>query len=141
VSTPALDLRVTIDRIRVRTAAPSDTSPRPVFVTGYLDGRTGAPLHDHRIAIHELRIDVEAQLDASAARSLGHQVAKDLIAQLAVLQDQREAQILDKPASCGPIYIETLLVQLRGEPAAYPPSQQIATALMDSVEGRVSDGH
>jgi hypothetical protein len=140
VSAPALDLRVTIDRIRVRTAALSDTRPRPVFVTGYLDGRTGGPLHDHRIAIHELRIDVEAQLDASAARRLGNQVARDLIAQLALIQVQREAQILDKPASCGPIYIETLLVHLRGEPAGHPPSHQIATALMDNVEGRISHG-
>ncbi|MEO7732026.1 MAG: hypothetical protein ABIY55_13710 [Kofleriaceae bacterium] len=137
---PTLDLRVTIDRVRVRTAALSDARPRPVLLTGYLDGRAGVPLHEHGIVIRELRIDVEAVLDAAAARRLGHRVASDLVAQLGELQDQRQARILAKPASCGPIYIETLLLQLRGEPELHPPSHQIAAALMGEVEQRVSHG-
>jgi len=135
---PALDLRVTIDRVHVRTAAPGDTRPRPTFVSGYLGGGAGAPLHDHRIVIHELRIDVEAVLDAAAARSLGSQVASELAGQLAELQDRRAARI-HKSASCRPIYIETLYLHLRGEPARHPATRQISAALMNAFDERVCD--
>lgn len=138
--TQDLDLRVTIQRVRVRSSAPADRRPPPVFVTGYLGPNIGAPLHDHGIVIRELRIDVEAALDAPAARSLGKQVAWDLAGQLAALQDQRRLYITRKPSSGGPIHVETLRVHLRGEVARHPPSHQISAALMTAFEERVRNG-
>jgi hypothetical protein len=135
---PALDLRVTIDRVHVRAGAPTDTRPPPV-VAGYLGPHTGAPLHDHRIVIRELRIDIEAALDAALARSLGQQVARDLAGRLAELQDQRRPRITGTPSSGGPIHVETLRVHLWGEPARHPPSHQISAALMNAFEERIRD--
>lgn len=125
--TGVLDLRVTIERVRVRTAV-HDASPGPAFVTGR--GRsTGAAPGDHRIVIHELRIEVEAELDKTRARELGKQVAWGLADQLAGRQRDRAAS-----AAGGPIHIETLRLYLRGEPARHPSSHEICAALMTAFE-------
>lgn len=136
----ALDLSVAIERVRVRTCALADHRPAPIFVAGYLGASAGAPLHVHRIVIRELRIDVEAALDASAARGLGRDVAADLAGRLAELQAQRRPRLADTPSAGGPIEIETLCVHLRGEVARHPPSREIAAALTHAFEDRVRHG-
>lgn len=135
-----LDLGVTIERVRVRCSAPADHRRPPLSLTGYLDGRAGAPLHDHRIVVRELRIDVEAQLDASRARSLGKAVAGDLADRLAALQTRRQPSITRAPATGGPIHVALLCVHLRGEPARHPPSREISAALIAPIEGRLRHG-
>jgi hypothetical protein len=136
---PTLDLGVTIERVRVRAGAVIDHGPAPVFVAGYLGPYAGAPPHDHRIVVHELCIEVEAELDASGAHGLGKQLAWDLVGRLAALQDRRRPRIERRKAG-GPIRVETLRLYLRGEISLHPPSDQICTALMTAVEERVRDG-
>jgi hypothetical protein len=136
----AFDLGVTIDRVRVRAGASAEPRPRPVFVTGYVGGHAGAPLHDHRIVIRELCIDIEAAVDASDARRVGKQVASELASRLALLQDQRRPRIITKPSSGGPICVETLHLHLRGEVARHPPGESISAALMNAFEARVRHG-
>lgn len=129
-----LDLGVTIEHVRVRTAA-LETGPAPVFVAGYGGTYTGARPGDHRIVIHELCIEIEAALDASDAHGLARQLASELAARLAELQDQRRATA---PAT-GPIHVETLRLRLRGERSRHPPSQQICAALMTAFQQGVRD--
>jgi hypothetical protein len=130
--TGALDLRVTIERVRVRTGVHAVASG-PAFVTGR--GRSaGAAPGDHRIAIHELRIDVEAELDETSARSLGKQVAWGLVERLAERQHERLSRLTASPDAGGPIHIETLRLYLRGEPARHPSSHEICAALMTAFE-------
>jgi hypothetical protein len=135
-----LDLGVTIERVRVRCGASGDGRPSPLSMTGYLDGRAGAPLHDHRIVVRELRIDVEAQLDASRARSLGKAVAGDLADRLAALQTERQPSITRTPTTGGPIHVALLRVHLWGEPARHPTSHAICAALMAPLEERLRHG-
>ena len=135
-----LDLGVTIERVRVRCCAPADRRRPALSLTGYLDGRAGAPLHDHRIVVRELRIDVEAQLDASHARSLGKAVAGDLADRLAALQTRRQPSITRTPATGGPIHVGLLCVHLWGEPARHPPSRDISAALIAPIEERLRHG-
>src|SRR4029077_15887956 len=97
-----LDLRVTIERVHVRAGVRADHRPAPAFVAGYLGAIAGAPLHDHRIVIRELRIDVEAELDPSGARRLGKQVAWELAGRLAELQDARRPRITGGLSAGGP---------------------------------------
>jgi hypothetical protein len=132
---PAIDLGITIERVRVRTRAPADDRPPPVLVAGYLGASAGAPPHDHRIVIRELRIDVEAELDAAGARILGNQVAHDLAGHLAELQAHRPRIAGD----AGPIHVETVRVRLWGHVALHPSSQHIAAALIDAFEEEVRD--
>lgn len=134
-----LDLRVTIERVHVRAGAPPDLRQPPAFVAGYLGAYAGAPPHDHRIVIRELRIDVEAELDALRARHLGKQLAWALAGRLAELQDRRRPHIARTPSAGGPIQVETLRVHLRGEIARHPPDDQISAALMNAFEQRVRD--
>lgn len=134
-----LDLGVAIERVRVRAGVLVDHRPAPVFVAGYLGPQAGARAHDHRIVVHELCIDVEAELDASGAHGLGKQVAWDLVGRLAELQDRRLRRIESRKAG-GPIHVETLRLHLRGESTRHPPSDQICTALMTAVEERIRDG-
>jgi hypothetical protein len=133
--TDVVDLRVTIERVRVHTGA-RDVAPGPAFVTGH-GGSAGAAPGDHRIVIHQLCIDVEAELDEARARSLGKQVASDLADQLAALQAERLPRITASPDTGGPIHIETLRLYLRGEPARHPSSREICAALMTAFEQRV----
>ncbi|HEX3765603.1 MAG TPA: hypothetical protein VHW23_43205 [Kofleriaceae bacterium] len=135
-----LDLRVTIERVHVRCRATAERRRPPLSLVGYLDGRAGAPPHDHRIVVRELRIDVEATLDASRARSLGKAVAAELADQLATLQAERTPSIVDAPATGGPIHVALLCVYLWGEPARHPPSRDICTALIAPLEERIRHG-
>jgi len=135
-----LDLGVTIERVRVRCGAPVDRSRSPLSITGYLDGRHGAPLHDHRIVVRELRIDVEAALDAPRARSLGEAVARELSDRLAALQTEREPSIARARTTGGPIHVARLRVHLWGEPARHPASREICAALMVPLEERLRHG-
>lgn len=132
-----LDLGVTIERVRVRCRAPAERRQPPLSLVGYLDGRTGAPLHDHRIVVRELRIDIEAALDASRARSLGKAVAAELADQLAALQARRQPSIAHAPATGGPIRVASLCVHLWGEPDRHPPSRDISAALIAPLEERL----
>lgn len=104
----ALDPGVTIERVRVRCRAHADHRRSPLFMTGHLDGRAGALRHDHRIVIRELRIDVEALLGASRARSLGKAIAGELADRLAALQARRQPGITRTPATGGPIRVALL---------------------------------
>jgi hypothetical protein len=131
-----LDLGVTIEHVRVRTAA-LETGPAPVFVAGYGGAYAGARPGDHRIVIHELCIEIEAALDASDAHGLARQLASELAARLAELQDQRQSRA-SAPAT-GPIHVETLRLRLRGERSRHPPSQQICAALMTALQQGVRD--
>ncbi|HEY6180489.1 MAG TPA: hypothetical protein VIX73_38870 [Kofleriaceae bacterium] len=135
---PVLDLRIAIDRIHVCCGALAVRPAPPPLVTGRLGGGAGARPGDHRIVIRELRIDVEAELDATAARRLGNDVARELAARLAALQDRRQPGRSHARAA-GPIQVETLRVHLWGEAARHPPSPQIAEALMTALEERVGD--
>jgi len=135
-----LDLGVTIERVRVRCGAPVDRSRSPLSITGYLDGRNGAPLHDHRIVVRELRIDVEAALDAPRARGLGQAVASELAARLAALQTAREPSISLSRTTGGPIHVALLRVHLWGAPARHPASREICAALMAPLEERLRHG-
>ena len=146
--TQPLDLRVSIDRVRVRTGAPPDTRAAPAFIAGYLGAHAGAPPHDHRIVIRELRLDVEAALDAPAARQLGKQVATALVERLAAHQRCRlPAAAAASPAGAaaapralgGPIRVEVLRVRLWGERTRHPAPQQIADAAMTAFEAEVRD--
>jgi hypothetical protein len=139
VSQP-LDLGVTIERVRVRPGTPAGNRPRRVFVTGFLTTPTAPAPHDHHIVVHELRIDIEATLDASRARGLATQVAWELANQLADLQAERYPRIAGQHAAGGPIRVETLHLHLRGELARHPPSHHISTALMTAFQERVGDG-
>jgi len=134
-----LDLGVTIERVRVRAGATAEPRPRPAFVTGYLGAAAGAALHDHRVVIRELHIDVEAELDAAGARHLAREVAGELARRLAELQARRAPHIARTPSAGGPVHVETLRVHLRGDPARHPPSHQISLALMTAFEGRLRD--
>jgi hypothetical protein len=137
---PPLDLRVAIERVHVRAGVLDEPASRPGLVTGYLGGRTGAPLHDHRIVIRELHIDVEATLDGAAAHRLGKDVAWELAGRLAGLQERRWPRIAGTPSAGGPIFVETLRVHLWGDPERHPPAHQISAALMNAFEERVLDG-
>jgi len=139
--TQPLDLRVSIDRVRVRTGAPPDTRAAPAFIAGYLGAHAGAPPHDHRIVIRELRLDVEAALDAPAARQLGKQVATALVERLAAHQRCRlpAAAAAAPRALGGPIRVEVLRVRLWGERTRHPAPQQIADAAMTAFEAEVRD--
>jgi hypothetical protein len=130
--TDALDLRVTIERVRVRTRV-HDVASGPAFVTGH-SGSAGAAPGDHRIVIHELRIDVEAELGETSARSLGKEVAWALADQLAERQRARLSQLAASPDTGGPIHVETLRLYLRGEPARHPSNHEICAALMTAFE-------
>lgn len=132
-----LDLGIAIERVRVRCNAPVDRRRSPVSITGYLDGRNGAPLHDHRIVVRELRIDVEAALDAHRARSLGKAVASELADRLAALQTERRPSIARARTTGGPIHVALLRVHLWGDPARHPPSHAICAALMTPLEERL----
>jgi hypothetical protein len=142
--TQPLDLRVSIDRVRVRTGSPPDTRAAPAFIAGYLGTQAGAPPHDHRIVIRELRLDVEAALDAPAARQLGKQVATALVERLAAHQRCRlPAVTAAAPAPArtlgGPIRVEVLRVRLWGERTHHPAPPQIADAAMTAFEAKVRD--
>jgi hypothetical protein len=130
--TGVLDLRVTIERVRVRTGV-LEASPRPAFAAG---GTAAAAPGNHRIVIHELCIDVEAEIDATRARALGKDVARDLAGKLAELQDERRPDRADAQAP-GPIHVETLRLYLRGDPERHPSSHEICAALMTAFEQRV----
>ena len=135
-----LDLGVTIERVRVRCSARADRRLPALTLTGYLDGRAGAPLHDHRIVVRELRIDVEAALDASRARGLGEAIATDLADRLAALQTRRQPSIARAPATGGPIHVGLLCVHLWGELARHPPRGDISAALIAPIEERLHHG-
>src|SRR5437764_1112515 len=85
----ALDLRVAIDRIHVCCGMLTARPAPPPLLTGRLASSASPPPGDHRIVIRALQIDVEADLDASAARRLGNDVARELASRLAALQDRR----------------------------------------------------
>jgi hypothetical protein len=133
-----VDLRVTIQRVRVRTGV-LGAAAGPAFVAGH-GGHAGAAPGDHRIVIHELCIDIEAELDEARARDLGKQVAWDLADQLAELQEQRRPHIAAS-GSGGPIHVETLRLYLRGEPARHPSSHEACAALRTALEQRVRDAN
>lgn len=143
--TPPLDLRVTIERVRVCAGAPPDTRAAPAFVAGYLGGQAGAHPCDHRIVIHELRLDVEAALDAATARQLGRKVASELGDRLAAHQRARLRATLaaGTPAmpspDGGPIRVEAIRVRLWGDRMHHPAAPQIADAAMTALEAKVRD--
>jgi hypothetical protein len=142
--TQPLDLRVSIDRVRVRAGSPPDTRPAPAFVVGYGGRPPGASPHDHRIVIRELRLDVEATLDASTARHLGKQVASELVDRLAAHQRARLRQASNAPAAApraigGPICVETVHVRLWGDRSHQLAAPQIADAAMTAFEAKVRD--
>lgn len=130
-----LDRSVAIERVRVVSRVLAEHDPAPVFIAGYLGVPAGAAPHDQRIVIRELHIDVEAELDDSAARRLAKELAWSLARRLAELQDERSTARLPP----GPIHVETLRVHLRGELERHPPTHQISAAMMDAFEAEVRD--
>ena len=135
--TERLDLSVAIERVRVRTCVTGERRG-PLYLTGHA-GAPGASLHDHRIVIRALHVDIEAALDDAPARRLGAQVARALASGLAGLQDRRAERVARAPETGGPIHVEAMRAYVRGEVDRHPASSQIAAALQHAFEQRT--GH
>lgn len=131
--TPAattIDAGVVIDRVRVRVK-PREVEPPPMS-----ERRRPARQHaaDHRIVVHELRIDTEAALDELEARRLGERVAGALGDGLTALQARRADAICAGRSRGGSIWVRTLRVVLRGGDAERPDVRAISLALAGAVE-------
>jgi hypothetical protein len=126
----SIDAGVVIDRVRVRVK-PREVEPPPMS-----ERLRPARQHaaDHRILVHELRIDTEAALGELDARRLGERVAGALGERLTVLQTRRVDAICAGRSRGGRIQIRTLRVVVRGADAERPDIQAIALALASAME-------
>jgi hypothetical protein len=128
-----IDAGVVIDLVRVRVN-PRELAPPPAR-----ERTRPAPVRarDHRIVVHELRIDTEAALGELEARRLGERVAGALGEALAVLQARRVDAICAGRSRGGRIWVRALRVVLRGAQAERPDLRAIVLALAGAVERRV----
>ncbi len=129
-----IDAGVIIERVRVRVA-PDANAARPVADLVPLARGRG---RDHRIVVHELRIDSEAALGELEARRLGERIAGALGLQLAAIQDRRVAAICAGRSRGGRVEVQTLQLVLRGAEAERPDLRAITGALAAAVERGVT---
>lgn len=126
----AIDAGVVIDRVRVRVRPRGAELPpiseriRPV---------RGQAM-DHRIVVHELRIETEALLGELEARRLGERIAGALGERLTELQARRADAIVAGRSRGGRLQVRALRVVLRGAEAERPDPRAIALALTGAVE-------
>jgi hypothetical protein len=125
-----IDASVVIDRVRVRVKA-REIEP-PLVNERTPPARQHAA--DHRIVVHELRIDTEAALGELEARRLGERVAGALGEGLTAWQARRADAICAGRSRGGRICVRTLRVVLRGGDAERPDARAIALALAGAVE-------
>jgi hypothetical protein len=125
-----IDAGVVIARVRVRVKPP-EVEPPPVS-----EWMRPARQHaaDHRIVVHELRIDTESALGELEARRLGERIAGALGERLTTLQARRADAICAGRSPGGRICVRTLRVVLRGADAEWPDLGAIGLALAGAVE-------
>jgi hypothetical protein len=126
----AIDASVVIDRVRVRVT-PREVEP-PQVSERVRPARPHAA--DHRLVVHELRIDTEAPLGELEARRLGERVTDALGEQLTALQARRVDAICAGRSRGGRIQVRALRAVLRGADTGQPDVHAIALALAAAVE-------